>query len=316
MPSKATAPIAALIQNSTWKSACSATKPASGSPSAPPMPSIALTSAIDDPTFSRGIAVESRLMPNGMAAADTPWMPRPTMRTAMSSDSAVTNEPSARAPIAASSIRRLPNMSPSRPMIGTETAATSRVEVNSQLTFVADVSSRPGRIESTGTRIDWDSDTASAPRPTSSSTRLARAPELSSVLVRPVLVALIGSEVSVAVIGSPLEKRCADTIRHKWHSVSTLALECQLGYRGVVSTVDAPARTGGSLRDRARDAIRDEVLTRAWLLFAEQGFAATTIEQVAEAAGMSFFTFFRYFRSKDELLSSRLLGVGYQRAAR
>jgi hypothetical protein len=33
----------------------------------------------------------------------------------MLSDSAVTNEPSARAPIATSSMRRLPNMSPSRP---------------------------------------------------------------------------------------------------------------------------------------------------------------------------------------------------------
>ena len=92
-------------------------------------------------------------------------------------------------------------------MIGTDTAATSRVEVSSQLTLVADVSSLAGRIESTGTRIDCDSDTARAPRPTSSSTRLGRAPELSAVLVRLVLVTLMGGEVSVVVIGSPLEKR-------------------------------------------------------------------------------------------------------------
>jgi AcrR family transcriptional regulator len=70
-----------------------------------------------------------------------------------------------------------------------------------------------------------------------------------------------------------------------------------------------------SLRDRARDAIRDEVLTRAWLLFAEQGFAATTIEQVAAAAGMSRRTFFRYFSGKDELVAARLMASGDRLAA-
>src|SRR6266705_2863077 len=77
----------------------------------------------------------------------------------------------------------------------------------------------------------------------------------------------------------------------------------------------AATPTGVTLRDRARDAIRDEVLTRAWLLFAEQGFAATTIEQVAEAAGMSRRTFFRYFSGKDELVAARLLASGDQLAA-
>jgi AcrR family transcriptional regulator len=82
-----------------------------------------------------------------------------------------------------------------------------------------------------------------------------------------------------------------------------------------MSTVESPAATEVSLRDRAREAIRDEVLTRAWLLFAEQGFAGTTIEQVAEAAGMSRRTFFRYFSGKDELVSARLLASGDRLAA-
>jgi hypothetical protein len=114
-------------------------------------------------------------------------------------------------------------------MIGTDTAATSRVEVSSQLTLVADVSSLAGRIDSTGTRIDCDSDTARAPRPTSSSTRLAGAPELSAVLVLPVFVwvTLMGGEVSVVVIGSPLQKRGAGIIRHEWHYVSTSILGCR-----------------------------------------------------------------------------------------
>ena len=82
-----------------------------------------------------------------------------------------------------------------------------------------------------------------------------------------------------------------------------------------MSTVESPARGDVSLRDRAREAIRDEVLTRAWLLFAEQGFAATTVEQIAEVAGMSRRTFFRYFSGKDELVAARLLASGDQLAA-
>ena len=65
-----------------------------------------------------------------------------------------------------------------------------------------------------------------------------------------------------------------------------------------------------SLRDLARRAVRDEVLRHAWNLFAEQGFDATTIDQVAEAAGMSRRTFFRYFAGKDELIVEKLDEAG------
>lgn len=64
------------------------------------------------------------------------------------------------------------------------------------------------------------------------------------------------------------------------------------------------------LRDVARHAVREEVLRAAWVLFAEQGFEATTIDQVAEAAGMSRRTFFRYFAGKDELVLERLVEAG------
>ena len=148
-----------VIQKSEWKSACSATKPASGSPSEPPTPSIALIRAIEEPTRSRGISAASRLMPSGMAAAETPWIARPTISQAMSLDTAVISEPTVSAAIATSSIRRLPYMSPSRPMIGTDTAATRRVEVSSQLTLPAEVFSCAGRIDSTGIRTDWASET-------------------------------------------------------------------------------------------------------------------------------------------------------------
>jgi AcrR family transcriptional regulator len=62
-----------------------------------------------------------------------------------------------------------------------------------------------------------------------------------------------------------------------------------------------------TLRDHARGAIRDEVLKQAWTLFAHQGFEATTVDQIASAAGMSRRTFFRYFAGKDELVLERLL---------
>lgn len=65
-----------------------------------------------------------------------------------------------------------------------------------------------------------------------------------------------------------------------------------------------------TLRDHARAAVRDEVARHAWRLFARQGFEATTIDQIAEASGMSRRTFFRYFTGKDELVLSRLIESG------
>lgn len=65
-----------------------------------------------------------------------------------------------------------------------------------------------------------------------------------------------------------------------------------------------------SLRDVARNAVRDEVQRQAWALFAAQGFEPTTIDQIAEAAGMSRRTFFRYFSGKDELIIEKLVESG------
>jgi AcrR family transcriptional regulator len=66
----------------------------------------------------------------------------------------------------------------------------------------------------------------------------------------------------------------------------------------------------GSLREHARGAVRDEVMRQAWLLFSDQGFEATTVDQIAAAAGMSRRTFFRYFAGKDELVLERLVESG------
>lgn len=69
------------------------------------------------------------------------------------------------------------------------------------------------------------------------------------------------------------------------------------------------------LRERTRRAVRDEVAAHAWKLFAEHGFEATTVEQIAAAAGMSRRSFFRYFAGKEELVLDRLVESGHEIAA-
>jgi AcrR family transcriptional regulator len=47
---------------------------------------------------------------------------------------------------------------------------------------------------------------------------------------------------------------------------------------------------------------RLEVVEHALRLFAEQGYESTTVDEIAEAAGISRRTFFRQFRSKDDVV--------------
>ncbi|MFF7476882.1 TetR family transcriptional regulator [Streptomyces sp. NPDC008092] len=56
------------------------------------------------------------------------------------------------------------------------------------------------------------------------------------------------------------------------------------------------------VRERARRAVREELVVLAQALFIESGYEAVTVEEIAQAAGMSRRTFFRYFTSKEELM--------------
>jgi AcrR family transcriptional regulator len=57
-----------------------------------------------------------------------------------------------------------------------------------------------------------------------------------------------------------------------------------------------------SLRERHKDATRAELRSSALDLFENRGFAGTSVDDIARAAGVSRSTFFRYFPSKEAVL--------------
>jgi AcrR family transcriptional regulator len=68
-----------------------------------------------------------------------------------------------------------------------------------------------------------------------------------------------------------------------------------------VASPEALTRTP-SLRDKHKSQTRDALREAALKLFAARGYDATTTEDIAEKAGVSARTFFRYFPTKESVL--------------
>lgn len=62
-------------------------------------------------------------------------------------------------------------------------------------------------------------------------------------------------------------------------------------------------RSAGGLRQRKKQKTRDAIQREAMRLFQEQGYEATTIDQIAAAVDISPSTFFNYFPAKEDVVT-------------
>ncbi|MEU5597354.1 TetR family transcriptional regulator [Streptomyces sp. NPDC020298] len=68
-----------------------------------------------------------------------------------------------------------------------------------------------------------------------------------------------------------------------------------------MTTHETPAARLG-LRERKKQQTRQRIRREAYRLFAGNGYEATTVDQIAEAAEVSPSTFFRYFPTKEDVV--------------
>ena len=126
--------------------------PPSGSPSAPPMPSVALIKAMAEETRSFGSSSRMIEMPTGISAAEKPCRARPTISsTKLPALRAAIREPVAISRMQTIIISRLPYMSASRATTGVATAEVSRVAVINQEASSAEIANSSAKLGSSAT---------------------------------------------------------------------------------------------------------------------------------------------------------------------
>jgi AcrR family transcriptional regulator len=76
------------------------------------------------------------------------------------------------------------------------------------------------------------------------------------------------------------------------------------------------SQDSGSLRERKHEFVLREIERAAWDLFGTVGFDRATVEEISRNAGVSRRTFFRYFRTKEQLLSFSVEHFGERVAQR
>lgn len=70
-----------------------------------------------------------------------------------------------------------------------------------------------------------------------------------------------------------------------------------------MSTLEPTATISGGRRERRRRELRERVVEATLTLVRDQGFEATTVEQIASAADIAPATFFNHFQSKNGVLA-------------
>ena len=65
-----------------------------------------------------------------------------------------------------------------------------------------------------------------------------------------------------------------------------------------------------TLQARKQQLVRDAIWDAAIDLFAQKGFDETTVDDIAQAAGTSRRSFFRYFESKSDLMAQAIVSYG------
>src|SRR5450631_1464228 len=69
------------------------------------------------------------------------------------------------------------------------------------------------------------------------------------------------------------------------------------------------------LQVRKQQFVRDAIWDAATDLFAEKGFDETTVDDIAQAAGVSRRSFFRYFSSKSDLMAHGMVNYAAELTA-